>query len=69
MMDITLADMFLLGWSVVATVYAFRYKEEKDKGEFAMQRILDDDELRENVVADYKRWRSEKIKAKFGGNA
>jgi hypothetical protein len=66
MFELSFSDAFLLGWGLVATMYAFKFKDEKEKAEFAMNRILDDDNLREKVVADFKEWKKKQIELRFG---
>ena len=66
MFELSFSDAFLLCWGLVATMYAFKFKDEKEKAEFAMNRILDDDNLREKVVADFKEWKKKQIELSFG---
>lgn len=66
MFELSFSDAFLLCWGLVATMYAYKFKEEKEKAEFAMNRILSDDELREKVVCDFKAWKKNQLEIKFG---
>lgn len=66
MFELSFSDAFLLVWGLVATMYAFKFKDEAEKAQSAMNRILSDDDLREKVVADFKEWKKSNIEIKFG---
>lgn len=59
MIELTIADMFLLGWAIIATMYALKYKELHMKADIALHRIITDVNTREMVLRDYARWKSE----------
>ena len=58
MIEISIADMFLIAWALVATVYAFKYKHDSDKTNYVMQRMITDEEVRAQILEDYARWKS-----------
>ena len=62
MFELSFSDAFLLCWAIVATMFAFKFKDENDKAQIAISRLLDDDDLRDTVVADYREWKEEQIK-------
>jgi len=44
-------------------MFAFKLKDENDKARIAMSRLLDDDDLRDTVVANYREWKRKQIES------
>ena len=63
MFELSFSDAFLLCWAIVATMFAFKLKDENNKAQIAMSRLLDDDYLRDTVVANYREWKRKQIES------
>ena len=55
MLEITFTEIVLFTWAVVATAMWFKYRDETKGAKLFIKAILSDDEMRETIVADYKR--------------
>ena len=55
MNEITVLDALLLAWAVTATVQALNFRRIAAHHIRMLTRILENDALRERIVADYKR--------------
>lgn len=55
MNEVTILDALLLAWAVIATVQALGYRRDAIRNVHLLNRLLADDDLRERIVADYKR--------------
>lgn len=69
-MEITIADLFLFGWAVIATVGWHKYKEDEAKAKMIIHALINHKELRESVVAAHDEFvsRMEEQKSQTGGN-
>lgn len=55
MNEVTILDALLLAWAVIATVQALGYRRTARSNVHLLNRILENDALRERIVAEYKR--------------
>ena len=55
MLEITITEVLLFTWAVVATAMWFKHRDEARMARFFVKTLLSDDEMREQVVIDYKR--------------
>lgn len=55
MNEVTILDALLLAWAVIATVQALGYRRTARSNAYLLNRMMSDDNLRERIVADYKR--------------
>lgn len=55
MLEITITEILLFTWAVVATAMWFKHRDDAKAARFFVQALLSDDEMREQVVIDYKR--------------
>jgi len=55
MLEITFTEIVLFAWAVVATAMWLKYRDETKGAKLFIKAILSDDEMRETIVADYKR--------------
>jgi hypothetical protein len=44
-------------------MFAFKLKDENNKARIAMNRLLDDDDIRDTVVAHYREWKRKQIES------
>ena len=55
MLEITFTEIVLFAWAVGATAMWLKYRDETKGAKLFIKAILSDDEMRETIVADYKR--------------
>jgi len=56
MIEFSIIEIVLFCWAVLATAYVFKYKEETQRLAFVLKVLLVDDEKRDQVVQDFKRF-------------
>lgn len=56
-MEITITELVLFTWAIVATGFAYQYKDKSDSLSFLFNKVLDDDDLRNDMVAKFKQWK------------
>lgn len=54
MIEFSFAELFLLAWAVLATVVAIGKTQETRAAKHFLNAILDDDEMRNELVSSYK---------------
>jgi hypothetical protein len=54
MIEFTVNEFVLLCWAVVATAYAFKYKQERYMADRFIHELLRNKELRDDVVSKYE---------------
>ena len=54
MIEFSFAELFLLAWAVIATVVAVSKSQETRAAKGFIKAILDDDNLRNELVSSYK---------------
>ena len=59
MIEVSVVDVLLFGWAAIATVYAFKYKEEAHMSKYVIHKILNDEKLRDEMVAGYEQAQQE----------
>lgn len=55
MLEITITEILLFTWAVVATAMWFKHRDDARMAKGFVKVLLSDDDLREQVVIDYKR--------------
>lgn len=55
-MEITFTEIILFAWACVATAMWLKYREETKAAKLFLRALLKDEELRNSVVADYKKF-------------
>jgi len=53
MIEVSLTDVLLFAWAAIATVYAFRFKEDAHMHKYVIHKILNDEKLRNEMVKGY----------------
>lgn len=56
-MEITITELILFTWAIVATGFAYQYKEKHESLGFILNKILEDDETRNDMVSKFKQWK------------
>ena len=54
MIEFSITEIALFIWAILATAQAFKYREEARKSAFVLKLMLTEDEIRNNLVKDYK---------------
>ena len=54
MIEVSMTEVLLFAWAIIATGYAFKFKQDSQNGKRFVQALLEDDDLREKVIAGYK---------------
>lgn len=54
MIEVSITEIALFCWAVIATGYAFKYKQQEISAKFFIKALLEDKDLRDNIVADFK---------------
>jgi hypothetical protein len=56
-MEITITELVLFTWAIVATGFAYQYKERFDSLSFIFNKMLADDDARNEMVTKFKQWK------------
>lgn len=57
MIEFSITEIILFGWSVLATAQAFRYKDELKKTNFVLKLMLNEDKIRDELVRDFQEFK------------
>ena len=56
-MEITLTELILFVWAGIATGFAYKFTEEKDHLGFLFNKVLQDEELRNDMIVKFNKWK------------
>ena len=56
MIEVSVTEIALFGWAMVATLYALKFKAERDMAARMMMKIIEDEGTRNEVLRKYKEW-------------
>lgn len=56
-MEITITELVLFAWAIVATGFAYKYREEKDTVNLLFTEILSNPDARDRMVTSYNKWK------------
>lgn len=56
MIEVTITEVALFAWAIIATGAWLRTKEKNKAAEFFIRALLEDEELRDTILADYKKF-------------
>lgn len=54
MIEVSITEIVLFSWAIIATGYAFKFKQDSQNSRRFVQALLEDDDLREKVITGYK---------------
>jgi hypothetical protein len=54
MIEVSITEIVLFAWAVLATAYALKYKQQEMSAKMFIRALMEDDKLRNNLVADFK---------------
>ena len=60
MIEITLTEMVLLAWAVIATAAAFKYKDEARMGKRMLQVFIERKDVRDQLIAAHAEFMKER---------
>ena len=58
MIEVSLTELALFGWAMVATLYAFRFKAERNTAAMMMQKLIQDEGVRNEILKKYEEWKA-----------
>ena len=54
MIEVSITEIVLFCWAVLATAYALKYKQQAMSAKIFIRALMEDEKLRNNLVADFK---------------
>lgn len=63
MIEVTVTEIALFAWAMVATLYAFRFKAERNVAAAMTQKIIQDEGVRNEVLKQYEAWKANQRQA------
>jgi hypothetical protein len=54
MIEVSITEIVLFCWAVLATAYALKYKQQEMSAKIFIRALMEDEKLRNNLVADFK---------------
>jgi len=54
MIEVSITEIVLFAWAIIATGYAYKFKQESQMGKRFVQALLEDEELRNRLITEYK---------------
>lgn len=54
MIEVSITEIVLFAWATIATGYAFKFKQDSQMGRRFVQALLEDEEMRDRLIAEYK---------------
>mgnify|MGYP006885902656 CR=1 FL=1 len=56
MIEVSITEIVLFAWAIIATGYALKYKQVKHQSDVFIHTLLENKELRDELVADYEQF-------------
>ena len=54
MIEVSVTEIALFCWAVLATAYALKYKQQEQGAKMFIRALMEDDKMRNALVADFK---------------
>jgi hypothetical protein len=54
MIEVSLIEIALFCWAVIATAYALKYRQQEQSAKMFIRALMEDKNLRDTLVADFK---------------
>jgi hypothetical protein len=61
MIEITMTELVLFCWAVLATGFMFKYRDEAKKHAFMVNLMLKDKKARDEIVSSFEEWQKENV--------
>ena len=55
MIEVSITEVFLFCWAVLATAYALKYKQQEQGAKLLIRALMEDDKMRDALVRDFKK--------------
>ena len=55
MIEVSITEVFLFCWAVLATAYALKYKQQEQGAKPLIRALMEDDKMRDALVRDFKK--------------
>jgi hypothetical protein len=59
MIEVSITEIALFCWAILATGYAFKYKQGRQHADMFIRELLENKELRDHIVEDFAQFRKE----------
>jgi len=59
MIEVSITEIVLFAWAIIATGYALKYKSEAKGADVFIKVLLENKEVRDDVVAKFEQFRKE----------
>lgn len=54
MIEVSITEIVLFAWAIIATGYACKFKQDSQMGRRLVQALLEDEGMRNRLIAEYK---------------
>ena len=54
MIEVSLIEIALFCWAVIATAYALKYRQQEQGAKMFIRALMEDDKMRDTLVKDFK---------------
>ena len=54
MIEVSITEIVLFAWAVLATAYALKYKQQEMGAKMLIRALMEDDKMRDALVKDFK---------------
>jgi beta-lactamase regulating signal transducer with metallopeptidase domain len=54
MIEVSITEIILFCWAVLATAYALKYKQQERMSKLFVRALIEDEELRDKIVSEVK---------------
>jgi hypothetical protein len=54
MIEVSITEIALFCWAVMATAYALKYRQQEQSAKMFIRALMEDEKLRDTLVADFK---------------
>jgi hypothetical protein len=54
MIEVSITEIVLFAWAVLATAYALKYKQQEQGAKMFIRALMEDDKMRDALVKDFK---------------
>ena len=58
MIELSIAEIALFVWAAIATGYALRYKHEAHMAELVLRKVIEDEKVRDELVAQWEKFKA-----------
>lgn len=63
MIEVSLTELGLFAWAMIATAQALKYHHERNMAKHMMLKFIEDEGIRNEALRQYKEWKAEQGRA------